>query len=270
MNDLPSDRLTLVQANQAWRQRRHEELASPDSWLGLLGLFWLQPGPNVVGSGDDCQVRLPTGPARWGVLHHDPDGLRWQPDGGASIFLDTDKAGAPSTVDRENLGFFVVDRDNRLALRLRDRDWAAKAPFAGLDYFEFDPAWQIVADWLPLTPPLSMTVPNVSGDLKPVEVAWQARFSVAGQVLSLLPMVVNEDEVFFVFRDRSSGKETYGAGRFLKARPAVDGKILLDFNRAYSPPCAFTPFATCPLPPPENWLPLAVTAGEKVWKKPAG
>jgi uncharacterized protein len=268
MSDLPAEMLRREQAaHLAWRQRRHEELAAPDSWLGLIGLFWLQPGPNVVGSAEDCQVQLPAGAPRVGVLHHDPDGLRWQPDGGVSIFLNTDKVGEASTVDLENLSFFVVDRDNRLALRLRDRDWATKTPFAGLSYFDFDPAWRIVADWQPLSPPLQMTVPNVSGDLKPVEVAWQARFTVADQELTLLPMAVSAGEVFFVFRDRSSGKETYGAGRFLKTQPAVDGKIVLDFNRAYSPPCAFTPFATCPLPPPENWLPLAVTAGEKVWKK---
>jgi len=112
-----------------------------------------------------------------------------------------------------------------------------------------------------------MEVPNVAGDLKSVEVAWQAVFSFDGQEFGLLPMAVGEDEVFFVFRDQTSGRQSYGAGRFLKTGPAVDGRIVLDFNRATNPPCAFTSFATCPLPPPENWLPFAVMAGEM---KPPG
>jgi uncharacterized protein (DUF1684 family) len=131
------------------------------------------------------------------------------------------------------------------------------------------------AEWIAISPPLLMDVPNVSGDLKPVEVGYKAVFSVDGQAVELLPMSVGEKEVFFVFRDRTSGKETYGAGRFLKAnatpqgcflRGAVHGTISLNFNFAYNPPCAFTSFATCPLPPPENWLPFPVMAGEKKWQ----
>jgi uncharacterized protein (DUF1684 family) len=151
---------------------------------------------------------------------------------------------------------------------LRDRDWAASKPFAGLAYFSYDPAWRIESEWQALSSPLSMEVPNVSGDLKTVVVSHQAVFAVAGESVALLPMSVSDDEVFFVFRDRTSGKDSYGAGRFLKAPVTVDGKIVLDFNFAYSPPCAFTPFATCPLPPPENWLQFAVAAGEK--KPPTG
>jgi uncharacterized protein (DUF1684 family) len=113
-----------------------------------------------------------------------------------------------------------------------------------------------------------MEVPDVTGDLKMVGVTHQAVFEVADQKVALLPMSVGEKEVFFIFRDRTSGRETYGAGRFLKADTPHDGTITLDFNRAYNPPCAFTAFATCPLPPAENWLPFAIPAGEKKWLKP--
>lgn len=253
-------------ALENWRQARHAELAGPDSWLGLVGLFWLEPGCNRVGSGDDCPVRLPSGPAWLGELDWQTGRLLWRAADGSERELQTDREGQPSTVDHENLSFFVVDRDSRLAVRLRDRDWASRRPFAGIACFPEDPAWIITADWLPLDPPLMMEVPNVSGELKPVSVAFRAVFAVDGQNVELLPMSVGECEVFFVFRDRTSGKETYGAGRFLKANPAVDGRITLDFNRAFNPPCAFTPFATCPLPPPENWLPFAVPAGEKRWQ----
>lgn len=250
---------------EQWQAARHAELAGADSWLGLTGLYWLADGLNAVGSAADAPVRLPGGPARLGELRCADGQLFWQPASGEGRFLQSDANARPTVVEFENWAFFAVDRDGRLAIRVRDRAWAQSRLFAGLSYFAFDPAWQIVAEWQPISPPLVMEVPNVSGDLKTVEVAHRAVFAVGDQAVGLLPVAVGDDEVFFVFRDRTSGRETYGAGRFLKAAPAVGGKIRLDFNRAYNPPCAFTPFATCPLPPPENWLPFAVAAGEKKW-----
>ena len=247
----------------AWRQARQAELAAPDSWLGLIGLFWLEPGLNSVGSAEGSTVLLPDGPSHLGDLRWQDGRLFWLPDEGLAVELQSDLHGQPTTVDYKNWSFFVVDRDNRLVVRLRDRDWAQHKPFAGLDYFAYEPAWCIDAEWQELSPPISMEVPNVAGELKSVLVRHRAVFQWAGQQVELLPMSVSDSEIFFVFRDRSSGKDSYGAGRFLKAPVAVDGKITLDFNFAYSPPCAFTPFAMCPLPPPENWLPFAVTAGEK-------
>ncbi len=254
-----------LESHRRWRNARHAELAGPESWLGLTGLYWLEPGSNVVGSADDAAVRLPGGPARQGVLDWDAGRISWQPVGAAAVELETDHAGQPTIVSLENASFFVVDRDRRLAARVRDRDWAGKRHFDGVACFDYDPAWRLEARWEKLPEPLSMEVPNVSGDLKMVRVTQRAVFEHAGASYALLPMLVGEGEVFFVFRDRSSGRETYGAGRFLKVPVAVDGKITLDFNFAYNPPCAFTPFATCPLPPPENWLPFAIGAGEKKW-----
>jgi uncharacterized protein (DUF1684 family) len=253
-----------------WQVRRHAELSGPDSWLGLIGLFWLEPGRNPVGSAAGSAVLLPAGPDWLGDLAWEGEAVSWQPAVGEPLALQTDRDGAPTVVEAGSLAFFIVEREGRLAARLRDRDWAARLPFAGIDCFPFAPAWRIEAQWQRLEPPLRMEVPNVSGELKEVEVSYRAVFEVDGQAVSLLPMSVGEREVFFVFRDRSSGKQTYGAGRFLKTRPAVDGRITLDFNRAFNPPCAFTPFATCPLPPPENWLPFAIPAGEMKWGKPAG
>ncbi|WP_374327554.1 DUF1684 domain-containing protein [Azonexus sp.] len=248
-----------------WRQRRHAELAGPDSWFGLVGLFWLEDEVSRVGSAADCVVRLPAGPAHLGDLLMRDGSVVWRPVNGAGRHLATDRDGKPDVVNHELLSFFIVERDGKLAARVRDRGWAQQRLFHGLEHFSEDPAWIVEADWLPLDPPLILEVPNVSGDLKPVTVGFQARFEIAGQTLQLLPMSVGDSEVFFVFRDRTSARETYGGGRFLKVKPAADGRIRLDFNRAFNPPCAFTPFATCPLPPPENWLPLAVTAGEKRW-----
>jgi len=251
---------------EQWRQARHAELAGPDSWLGLVGLFWLDDTLNRVGSADDCAVRLPFGAAYLGDLIRDEDGVGWQPVDGQVQPLQTDRDGQPTIIGHGSLSFFVVERDGRFAARVRDRDWSSRQAFSGVDCYPEDPAWRIEADWLPLDPPLNMEVPNVTGELKPVSVAHKAVFTVGGQVAELLPMSVSEREVFFVFRDRSSGRDTYGAGRFLKVPAAKAGRITLDFNRAFNPPCAFTPFATCPLPPPENWLPFAVPAGEKRWR----
>ena len=134
-------------AHRRWLQSRHDELAAPESWLGLVGLFWLEPGINQVGSADGSLVHLPGGPACLGELRWENGRVFWHPVAGESRELQTDAAGQPSTVDHENWSFFIVDRDGHLAARLRDRDWAAGKPFAGLDYFDFDPAWRIEAEW---------------------------------------------------------------------------------------------------------------------------
>ena len=269
-----------VASHQRWQEARRAELAGPDSWLGLIGLIWLEQGENTVGSAPECPVGLPAGPAHLGSLWVNGTDLAWQgdADGGAVVegggaiadgwqVLLTDRNGPPSRISIGSLVFFVIEREGRLAVRLRNRNWAVSQPPPDLAYYAYDPAWRVIAAWQALATPQSMEVPNLTGELKIVEVTHQAVFQGAGQPVSLLPMSVNDIETFFVFRDRTSGKETYGAGRFLKAPVAVDGKITLDFNFAYSPPCAFTPFATCPLPPPENWLPFAVPAGEKKWEK---
>lgn len=280
-----------VASHQRWRAARQAELAGPDSWLGLIGLIWLEPGENAVGNSADCPIWLPAGPARLGSLWVEGGDLAWQAaaDAGALVkgggavadgwqVLLTDRSGPPSRVAIDSLEFFVIEREGRLAVRLRDRNWAAGQPPPTLSFYDYDPAWRVEALWQQMATPRSMEVPNVSGELKIVTVMHQAVFEMAGQEVRLLPMSVNDGEAFFVFRDRTSGKETYGAGRFLKVPTATmeataglgsDGKIVLDFNRAYNPPCAFTPFATCPLPPPENWLSFAVPAGEKKWVKAA-
>ena len=256
----------MVSNYEDWRSARHAELNSADSWLGLVGLHWLETGGNRVGSADDCRVRLPGGPAFLGELRWDGTKLLWQPLGGEVSPLASDRDGAPTVVVYENWSFFPVDRDGRIAIRVRDRAWAAGRPAADVDCFPYDPAWSLDADWQPLLPSRVMTVPNVAGELKTVVVTHRAVFKVGGVELELLPMSVGEQAVFFVFRDRTSGRETYGAGRFLEVPLPVAGRLRLDFNFAFNPPCAFTPFATCPLPPPENWLPLAVPVGEMKWQ----
>lgn len=276
--------MDAVSSHRRWQAARQAELAGPDSWLGLIGLIWLEDGENTVGGAPGCAVVLPDGPARLGTLRVAGTSLAWQAaaDGGAAVenggafadscqarwqALHTDHSGSPSSVSIGSLMFFVIERGGRLAVRLRDRNWAARRTLPEVSCFGYDPAWRVAADWQQLAAPLKMEVPNVSGELKAVDVTHRAIFDVAGQTVALLPMSVNGQEIFFVFRDRTSGRQSYGGGRFLKSRATGGGVLTLDFNFAYNPPCAFTSFATCPLPPPENWLPFAVAAGER---KPAG
>jgi len=252
----------------AWRAARAARLAAPDSWLGVVGLFWLTEGAgaeavdSTVGSDPAAVVVLPAGPSRLGVLRRSGETLIWLPDNGDPQVLETDRHGAPTVVTSGSLAFFAIEREGRLAVRVRDLDWAAKRPFAGVEAFAYDPAWRIEAEWRPLEPPQTMAVPDVTGEQTTVKVEWQAVFRVGDTEVALLPMRVAESGTFFVFRDGTSGRRTYGAGRFLDAGVAEGDRLVLDFNFAYNPPCAFTAFATCPLPPPENWLLIAVCAGE--------
>lgn len=263
---------------QAWCDARRKALAAPDSWLGLAGLFWLDPGANDIGSAAGCAVRLSVGPARLGAIDYQPGDeprLAWHPAGDAgvevsgsvsggsgAVLLQSDAGGAPSVLAFGELRFFVIERDGRFAVRVKDLGWAGRTPFGGLEYFAFDPAWVIDASWEELPSPRSIDVPSMTGELKPVTLTHRAAFVHEGRTVSLLPLSVGDAGAFFVFRDASSGKATYGGGRFMNSAPPAGGRIRLDFNRAYNPPCAFSPFATCPLPPAENWLRFAIAAGE--------
>ncbi len=249
-----------------WSQERQASLNAADSWLGLSGLFVLKPGENYVGSEPGVDVELPNGPAALGKIVWSEHLLTWMPNRGEAISLKTDINGLPTVCQVENLDFFVVDRDGQLAVRVRDRDWAKKRPFLNLEFFSYDPSWSVWAHWEKLEPAMQMDVTNMIGQNRQIEITRCAVFQLNDRSHRLLPMSLDVDdelwEAFFVFRDASSGKSTYGAGRFLKVS-GQGSEFEIDFNFAFNPPCAFTPFAMCPLPPSENWLPFAIEAGEK-------
>jgi uncharacterized protein len=161
----------------------------------------------------------------------------------------------------------VIDRGGKKALRVKDSAADRRTHFLGLDYFPVDESWRIVARWVPFEKPRLLPITNLLGQTAPEPVPGKAVFERDGKTYELLPIDEGPGEpLFFVIADATSGKETYGGGRFLYADEPKDGQIVLDFNRAQNPPCAFTPFATCPLPPKENRLPFAVTAGEKHYR----
>lgn len=230
----------LPQAHAEWQAKRIAELTRADGWLTLVGLFWLDDGRHRIGSATDCAVPLPAGPAVLGELRVAGNRAEWQAADGTSLTLNSDAGGDATVVRWEHLSFFLIERDGRLALRLRDTEAPSRLNFSGIKCFDFAPAWRLEARW----------------DGQSAHFSWQ------GADYALNPQNPMANPLHFVIADATSGRETYGGGRFLHAPAAMDGKLILDFNRAINPPCAFTPFAVCPLPPAGNRLPFAVSAGE--------
>lgn len=272
---------------EQWRRARVAKLTAPDGWLSLVGLEWLREGANRIGSAAGNDVVLKVGPAHLGTLTLTPDGamqLVLAKDSGATVDgkpvahavlvddMHVKGAAVPTTVRFGSASFHVIDREGRKGLRVKDPAAPTRTHFLGIDYFPIDPSWRIVADWVPLRPAHTLEIGTAIGTIDKVDVPGKAVFQRDGHTFELLPYQEEPDgPLFFVIADRTSGKQTYGAARFLYAALpsgglAQPGKVVLDFNEAYNPPCAFTPFATCPLAPPENRLDLAVTAGEKKYR----
>jgi uncharacterized protein (DUF1684 family) len=285
--DAPSSSTHYTQQIEQWRAARVARLTAPTGWLSLIGLEWLNEGANRVGSAAGNDIVLKAGPAHLGTVTLAPDGsmrLALDPASGATVdgrrvadavLVDDMHAAAdaePTTVRFGKASFYVIERDGRKALRVKDEDAEARRHFLGIDYFPVDASWRIEADWVPFVPAHDLAMGSVIGTIDTVKVPGKAVFRRDGHTFELMPYQEEPGgELFFVLADRTSGKETYGAARFLYAAlPAggLDhpGKVVLDFNKAYNPPCAFTSFATCPLAPPENRLDVAVTAGEKKYR----
>jgi uncharacterized protein (DUF1684 family) len=264
---------------QAWRDGRIKRLTSSNGWLTLVGLHWLQPGDNVFGSDPDCAVPLPAGkaPKRAGVLVLDAGSVRIKPEPSAGLTIDgqpvTERALGDDTAEKTDvvtlgsLSFFVIKRGERIGVRVKDSASPVRTGFKGLDYFPADPKWRVTGSFVPYDAPKSVAVPTVLGTTESMEAPGLVKLTIDGKDLTMEPVVEDPKEpmLWFIFKDVTSAKETYGGGRFLYAEMPKDGKVVVDFNQAYNPPCAFTPYATCPLPPRQNWLPIRVEAGEKAF-----
>ena len=263
----------------AWRAERVAQLTKPDGWLALIGLHFLKDGENTVGRAEGSEVKLAKGPARVGVVTLGADGkvrLRFEPGLAATIDGQAVSGGElrpgagavkPTLVRCGTVSFFVIERGGKMALRVKDSEAERRAHFAGIDYFPIDPAWRIEARWVAFEKSRMIPLVNILGQTSPALVPGKAVFEHGGKTHELLAIDEGPGEpLFFVISDATSGRETYGAARFIYAEAPKDGKVVLDFNRAENPPCAFTPFATCPLPPRDNRLPFAVTAGEKNYR----
>ncbi len=272
----------FVAAEEAWRAEREDRLAAPDGWLTLVGLAWLAPGENPFGSDPGNPVVLPTAEgvsSSMGVFVLGEDGsvtVRCAPGAGvtldgepvteAVLRADTDEGG-PDVLHAGRILFYVIRRGERTGIRIKDPESPTRRNFEGLSWYPPDPGWVVTADWVPFDTPRIVEITSVVGTTETAEIPGVLRFTVDGRRLELLPMASDvSDGLFIVFADATSGTETYGGGRFLDAPPPdEEGHVRLDFNRAYNPPCVFTPHATCPLPLPENVLPIPVRAGERMY-----
>jgi uncharacterized protein (DUF1684 family) len=239
----------------AWRENREARLKAPGGWLSLAGLFWLKEGDNEVPLPSRC------GPAARIGFH-----------AGRAVFdgreLRPDVPGPAEEIVKGDCTFFLIRRGDRFAIRLKDVNSAARTGFKGLRWYAPDAAYRVRARFV--SAPRRIPVLNIVGITEEFESPGYAEFRLEGRDLRLRPVLETEDatELFYIFRDETSGRETYPAGRFVYSDFPRNGEVILDFNRAYNPPCTFTEFATCPLPPRENRLSIAVRAGEKNYGAP--
>lgn len=281
-----------------WRAKQAADLQKPDGWLALVGLEWLQQGANSFGSAPDNKIQLPSSaPSYIGVLRLEGTVITLGPPSSASShsfpaslpsgfpvgFLVDGKTAAPQTLhtDPDNnknnlrltvgsLSMYVIRRGDRYALRIKDSKSAALSGFHGLNWYPPNAKYRVTARWIPYDPPRSTTLATLIGTHYSQPVPGVAEFTLFGKTYRLEPVIEDpaEGKLFFILRDTTSKTTTYGACRFLYTvypdqgltRP---GKLVLDFNQIENPPCAYTPFATCPLPPMGNRLPIPIPAGEK-------
>lgn len=269
---------TYTKEIESWRMQRVEHLRAPHGWLSLVALDWLRDGSNTLGSARDNDIVLARAPAHLGtiVLDHGKATIALDKDSGATIdgnpmreaVLLDDSHDKPTTIAYGTVSFYLIQRGDKYGLRVKDTDAPTRTHFAGIDYFPIDESWRIVAKWEAYDPPHEVEEPNILGQVDKVVVPGAAVFERDGKSYRLEPVIETpgDTNLFLTFGDRTNGHETYGASRMLYTDPPRDGKIVIDFNKAYNPPCAFTPYATCPLPTAQNRLKLRVTAGEKKYR----
>lgn len=261
-----------------WHQQREARLKKPTGWLSLAGLFWLEEGENSFGADKSNNLVFPEkAPAFCGsfFLREGKVKVVLNPDAGITIdgkvqrevTLRSDVDGNPNLLQFGSLSWYVIKRGDRFLIRLKDAENPAIAEFKGIERFPVDKKWRIKARLEPYDPPKKLQIGNVLGQVSESDCPGALVFDIDGKEYRLDPEGKPGDKSYFlIFTDETSGRETYGAGRFLSIEaPGADGITYIDFNKAYNPPCVFSPFATCPLPPKQNHVPLAITAGEKTY-----
>ncbi len=261
-----------------WRTQRLQRLQAANGWLSLIGLEWLKPGKNTIGSAEGNDIVITKAPARLGTIDWSGGRITIELDSKATATVDgkhvdtaellDDSQARATVVAFDTVTFNVIDRGGKKGLRIRDSAAETRTKFVGIDNYPIDPAWRVEARWIAFDPPQTLDIPNVLGTIDAMPVPGKAVFERDGKTVELRPVLESPDarQLFFIFADTTSGRETYGGGRFIYSDMASDGTVVIDFNKAYNPPCVFTAFATCPLAPPENRLPFAVEAGERKYR----
>jgi len=266
-----------------WRAHRAQELSAPDGWLSLVGLEWLKPGKNSVGLAADSQIRLKDhAPEHLAVIDVEGSQINLAaPAGGfpAHLLVNGQPAhegplqtddGHATVLSDENLTMVVLHRGDRFALRIKDSLSPTRTSFKGLHWYAPDAKYRVKAKWIPFNPPHMEKIPTVIGTTLDLPAPGLAEFTLNGKTIQVEPILedASSKDLFFILRDATSHTTTYEASRFLYADPpdhGLDqpGTLTLDFNRLQNPPCAYTPYATCPLPPYINRLAISIPAGEQ-------
>jgi uncharacterized protein (DUF1684 family) len=251
----------------AWRTARDARLRDPDGWLTLIGLHWLTPGENRIGSDpdNDLVVRSSHVPSHAGSLVLVGGSVVLRRDEMEDEPLETDLSGEPTILRFGPIHAHVIERSGRFALRVRDREHVALASFAGMEHFPIDPGWRLVARFEAAPAGTRLEIMDVTGTMVAEEIPGAVTFDRDGSEWRIQALPGGGDgSLWLIFADGTSGRTTYGGGRFLYTEPVgADGSVVVDFNLAYNPPCVFSSFATCPLPPSVNRLALPIEAGER-------
>ena len=278
--DVPSDwKAGLL----AWRAHREQRLSAPDGWLTLVGLEWLKPGLNSVGSAPDNRIRLSeAAPAHLAIVEVNGSEIRLSPLAGGfseGVQLDgapahsgklaDDEAPTPSKLTAGSLTILLLHRGDRYALRIKDSQAPTRLNFHGLHWYDPDPRYRVEAKWIPFVPVKKVPIPSIIGVTDQMPAPGLAEFTLDGKTVRLEPVLEEPDskQLFFILRDATSRTTSYGAARFLYTDfpdhgLAQPGQLVLDFNRLQNPLCAYTAYATCPLPPEQNRLAIALPVGE--------
>jgi uncharacterized protein (DUF1684 family) len=263
---------------EKYRRDRVAELTAEDGWLAVRGLFWLHDGANTAGSDPASEIKLPPRTAkRVGVFTLANGQVTFTADPGAAVTAGgqpiatfTFARAGDSTIVTERVAITAIRRGEKVGLRMWDPEHSNRTGFKGLTYFPLTPALRLRAKFVPYDKLKPVPVPNVLGQIVTMESPGYVEFAIKGRPHRLEPVyeTSKREDLFFIFKDLTSRTETYEAGRFLHTPLPKDGVVDLDFNRAYNPPCAFTEFATCPLPIKENQLDVRIPAGERRFHLP--
>jgi len=262
---------------ERWRAARLKRLAGPEGWLTLIGLWWLREGVNSVGSDPSNDARLPAGkaPAQVGTIHvagmkvsaeFDPEsGVTHEGQPVSTLDLEDDKDDRPSILRIGTVSFFVIRREDELAIRVRDSESQSRYQFRGIEHYPVDLRWRTETRFQSYEPARRARVQTVLGTQETYVVPGAVEFEIDAKTYALDVFLEDpDDDLFVIFGDLTNRSETFGGGRYIYTPQAgQDGIVMLDFNKAFNPPCVFTPYATCPLPLPQNRLPVRIEAGEK-------
>ena len=257
-----------------WRASYEKELTGENSWLTLAGLFWLKSGVNTIGNGANFDIQLTENfkGGKFGeiIFQNGVALLKVEKEVEATnegkqiseFALVSDENQKQTIIQTGSQTFYLIKRENLYGIRLKDKNYKTRLNFTGVSWFPIDTKYRVTATFEPFPEPKEVLIPNTVGSGYKMKSEGILKFKLLGKNYSLQP-AEEGGKYFIIFRDLTSKKDTYSVGRFLYAEKSKDNKVILDFNKAENPPCAYTTFATCPIPPQQNRLPLAIKAGEK-------